>query len=74
MDLTNFKDSELLAMPSNQEGVTRAKKDKKTKKYNLLVKGMGNSPMKLLTFAESKDKAIKYAQARWRDCIIKVVD
>ena len=41
MDLTNFKDSELLAMPSNQEGVTRAKKDKKTKKYNLLIKGMG---------------------------------
>ena len=74
MDLTNFKDSELKALRSNEEGVTRAKKDKKTKKYNLLVKGMGNSPMKLSTFAESKDKAIKYAQARWRDCIIKVVN
>ena len=74
MDLTNFKDSELKALRSNEEGVTRAKKDKKTKKYNLLVRGIGNSPMKLSTFAESKDKAIKYAQARWADCIIKVVE
>tara|TARA_R100000700_G_scaffold37619_1_gene47989 strand:+ start:870 stop:1094 length:225 start_codon:yes stop_codon:yes gene_type:complete len=74
MDLTNFKDSELKALRSNEEGVTRAKKDKKTKKYNLLVRGIGNAPMKLSTFAESKDKAIKYAQARWGDCIIKVVE
>ena len=37
MDLTNFKDSELLAMPSNQEGVTRAKKDKKTKKQKSII-------------------------------------
>ena len=74
MDLTNFKDSELKALRSNEEGVTRPKKDKKTKKYNLLVRGIGNSPMKLSTFAESKDKAIKYAQARWKDCIIKIVN
>ena len=37
MDLTNFKDSELLAMPSNQEGVTRAKKDKKTNVFKFKI-------------------------------------
>jgi hypothetical protein len=71
---SNFKDLEILSMRSDEEGVTRAKKNKKTKKYNLLVKGIGNFPMKLSTYAESKDKAIKYAQARWGDCIIKVVE
>ena len=71
---TNFKDKEILAMRSNEEGVTRADKDAKTKKYNLLVKGIGNAPMKLSTYAENMEKAIKYAQARWGDCIIKVVD
>ena len=58
----------------NAEGVTRPKKDKETQRYNFIVKGVGNAPMKLSTFAESKDKAIKYAQARWGDCIIKVVE
>tara|TARA_Y100001935_G_C17283260_1_gene498792 strand:- start:1108 stop:1332 length:225 start_codon:yes stop_codon:yes gene_type:complete len=74
MNHINFKDTELKSLRSNEEGVTRAKKDKETKKYNLIVIGMGNSPMKLSTFAESKDKAIKYAQARWKDCIIKIVN
>ena len=63
MNHINFKDTELKSLRSNE-----------TKKYNLIVIGMGNSPMKLSTFAESKDKAIKYAQARWKDCIIKIVN
>ena len=56
------------------EGVTRANKKAETKKYNLIVKGIGNAPMRLSTYAENKDKAIKYAKKRWADCIIKIID
>ncbi len=56
------------------EGVTRPEKENKTKKYNLLVRGIGNAPMKLSTYAENKQKAIKYATKRWGDCIIEVIE
>ena len=56
------------------EGVTRANKKAETKKYNLIVQGVGNAPMRLSTYAENKDKAIKYAKKRWADCIIKIID
>ena len=56
-----------LDMPPDMEGVTRAKKDSKTRKYHLL-NGVGNCPTKLTTYAENKKKAIKYVEARWKDC------
>ena len=57
----------------NAEGVTRPKKDKETQRYNFIVKGVGNAPMKLSTYAESKEKAIKYVKKRWSDCSIRFI-
>jgi len=55
------------------EGVTRANKKAKTKKYRLRVAGIGISPMILSTNAEDEASAIKYAKARWADCKIEVI-
>ena len=67
MKSSNFPDKELLAMTPNMEGVTRPKKDKKTKKFTFILRGMGigTAPMKISTNAESQAKAIKYIKARW---------
>jgi hypothetical protein len=71
----NFKDKEILDMPPDLEGVTRPDKDKKTKKYTFIIKGVGVglAPMKLSTNAETEAKAIKYIKARWKDCSYKLV-
>ena len=61
-------------MPPDMEGVTRPEKDKKTKKFTFIVNGVGNAPLKLTTYAENKTKAIKYVQARWKDCSWRVVE
>ena len=74
MKSNNFPDKELLDMPPDMEGVTRAEKDSKTKKYKFIVNGVGNTPMKLTTFAESEAKAIKYVKARWKDCKWEIVE
>ena len=74
MIIPKIKDLEQLSYVPNAEGVTRPDKEAKTKKYKLRVIGMGSSPLILSTYAESKEKAIKYAKARWKDCLIKVVE
>ena len=73
MQSNNFPDKELLDMPPDMEGVTRAEKDSKTRKFTFIVNGVGNAPMKLTTFAESETKAIKYVKARWKDCKWEIV-
>ena len=73
MRSNNFPDKEILDMPPDMEGVTRAKKDSKTKKYRFIVNGVGNCPMKLTTYAETEAKAIKYIKARWGDCKYEVL-
>ena len=45
-------------MPPDMEGVTRAEKDSKTRKYRFIVNGVGNAPMKLTTYAENKKKLL----------------
>ena len=71
----NFKDKEILDMPPDLEGVTRPEKDKKTKKFTFLVRGLGIgvAPMKLSINAETKSKAVKYIKARWKNCTLEVV-
>lgn len=68
----NFKDKEILDLPPDLEGVTRAEKDAKTKKFVFIVRGVGVSPMKLSIYAENKTKAMKYAKARWNDCTLEL--
>ena len=73
MKSNNFPDKEILDMPPDMEGVTRAEKNSKTKKFTFIVNGLGNAPMKLTTYAETEAKAIKYIKARWGDCNYKIV-
>jgi len=75
MNSENFKDKELMAMPPNMEGVTRAFKNEKTKKFTFILKGIGigTAPMKISTNAETKAKAIKYIKARWKDCSYELI-
>ena len=75
MKSSNFPDKELLAMTPNMEGVTRPQKDKKTKKFTFILKGIGigTTPMKISTNAESQAKAIKYIKARWKDCSYELI-
>tara|TARA_R100000353_G_scaffold35577_1_gene28319 strand:+ start:614 stop:835 length:222 start_codon:yes stop_codon:yes gene_type:complete len=73
MRSNNFPDKEILEMTPDMEGVTRPKKDKKTKKFTFIVNGIGKAPMKLTTYAETQNKAIKYIKARWRDCTYRLI-
>ena len=75
MQSQNFRDKELLAMTPDMEGVTRPQKDKKTKKFTFIVKGIGigTAPMKISTFAETQTKAVKYIKARWKDCSYELI-
>ena len=75
MKSNNFPDKELLDMPPDMEGVTRPQKDKKTKKFTFIVKGVGigTAPMKISTQAESQAKAVKYIKARWKDCSYELI-
>ena len=75
MKSNNFPDKEILAMTPDMEGVTRPLKDKKTKKFTFIVKGIGigTAPMKLSTNAETQAKAIKYIKARWKDCSYELI-
>ena len=70
---SNYKEKPIIDLPPDLEGVTRAKKDAKTKKFTFLVKGVGVAPMKLSIYAENKIKAMQYAKARWNDCKLELV-
>ena len=74
MKSNNFPDKELLDMTPDMEGVTRPEKDKNTKKFTFIVKGVGTAPLKVTTYAETEAKAIKYIKARWGDCSWRVVE
>lgn len=75
MQSNNFRDKEILNMPPDLEGITRPEKDKKTKKFTFLVRGLGIgvAPMKISINAETQAKAVKYIRARWKDCRLELV-
>ena len=75
MRSNNFPDKELLVMTPDMEGVTRPAKDKKTKKFTFIVKGIGigTAPMKISTQAETQAKAVKYIKARWKNCSYELI-
>jgi hypothetical protein len=75
MQSNNFRDKEILNMPPDLEGITRPEKDKKTKKFTFLVRGLGIgvAPMRLSINAETQAKAVKYIKARWKDCRLELV-
>tara|TARA_R100001224_G_C4006369_1_gene144594 strand:- start:82 stop:312 length:231 start_codon:yes stop_codon:yes gene_type:complete len=75
MQSSNFRDKEILNMPPDLEGVTRPEKDKKTKKFTFLVRGLGIgvAPMKISINAETQAKAVRYIKARWKDCTLELV-
>ena len=75
MQSNNFRDKDILHMPPDLEGITRPEKDKKTKKFTFLVRGLGIgvAPMKISINAETQAKAVKYIRARWKDCRLELV-
>ena len=75
MQSNNFRNKDILNMPPDLEGITRPEKDKKTKKFTFLVKGLGIgvAPMRLSINAETQAKAVKYIKARWKDCRLELV-
>ncbi len=75
MQSQNFRDKEILEMTPDMEGVTRPLRDKKTRKFTFIVKGVGigTAPMKLSTQAETQAKAVKYIKARWKDCSYELI-
>jgi len=75
MQSNNFRDKEIINMPPDLEGITRPEKDKKTKKFTFLVRGLGIgvAPMRLSINAETQAKAVKYIRARWKDCRLELV-
>ena len=62
-------------MPPDLEGITRPEKDKKTKKFTFLVRGLGIgvAPMRISINAETQAKAVKYIRARWKDCRLELI-
>jgi len=75
MQSNNFRDKEIINMPPDLEGITRPEKDKKTKKFTFLVRGLGIgvAPMRLSINAETQAKAVKYIRARWKDCRLELI-
>ena len=75
MQSNNFRNKDILNMPPDLEGITRPEKDKKTKKFTFLVRGLGIgvAPMRLSINAETQTKAVKYIKARWKDCRLELV-
>ena len=55
MQSQNFRDKEILAMTPDMEGVTRPEKDKKTKKFTFIVKGIGIGTCLLYTSPSPRD-------------------
>jgi len=75
MQSNNFRDKEIINMPPDLEGITRPEKDKKTKKFTFLVRGLGIgvAPMKISINAETPTKAVKYIRSRLKDCRLELV-
>lgn len=75
MQSNNFRDKEILNMPPDLEGITRPEKDKRTKKFTFLVRGLGIgvAPMRISINAETQAKAVKYIRARWKDCRLELI-
>ena len=75
MQSNNFRDKDILNMPPDLEGITRPEKDKKTKKFTFLVRGLGIgvAPMRISINAETQAKAVKYIRARWKDCRLELI-
>ena len=75
MQSQNFRDKEILAMTPDMEGVTRPLKDKKTKKFTFIVRGICicTGPMNISTQAETQAKAVKYIKARWKNCSYELI-
>ena len=75
MQSNNFRNKDILNMPPDLEGITRPEKDKKTKKFTFLVRGLGIgvAPMRISINAETQAKAVKYIKARWKDCRLELV-
>ena len=75
MQSNNFRNKEILNMPPDLEGITRPEKDKKTKKFTFLVRGLGVgvAPMRISINAETQARAVKYIRARWKDCRLELV-
>jgi len=75
MQSNNFRNKDILNMPPDLEGITRPEKDKKTKKFTFLVRGLGIgvAPMRISINAETQAKAVKYIRARWKDCRLELV-
>ena len=47
------------------DGISRPRTGSRTREYRVLVYIQNGSPMTWITRAESKQHALKYAQARW---------
>ena len=75
MQSNNFRNKDILNMPPDLEGITRPEKDKKTKKFTFLVRGLGIgvAPMRISINAETQAKAVKYIKARWKDCRLELI-
>lgn len=64
---------EVQTTPSG-EGVTRAVAGNPTQAYRLLVKAPYAPPMRMILFAEGKKEAVMYAQNRWPDAVVKLIE
>lgn len=64
---------EIQITPSG-EGITRAVAGKSTQEYRLLVRSPYAPPMRVVLFAEGKKKAVMYAQNRWPDASVQLLE
>lgn len=60
--------------PNLGEGISRPMAKAKTELFKLLVKPGRSMPMTVLLPAENKAAAVRYAQARWPQAEIALVD
>jgi hypothetical protein len=60
--------------PNLGEGISRPKAKAKTTMFKLLVKPSRSMPMTVMLPAENKAAAVRYAQARWPQAEIAVLE
>ena len=60
--------------PNLGEGISRPKAKAKTTMFKLLVKPSRSMPMTVLLPAENKAAAVRYAQNRWPQAEVAVLD
>jgi hypothetical protein len=56
----------------NGEGISRPRTGSRTREYRIMVFVSSGPPMTWITRAETKQHALKYAQARWPGCEIEL--